>query len=132
MAARDIRRALSLLPTGSDGPVGVGVVVDAMARIVELARAHPVVVRPRDDDPDLFTLADLRHTQGLLTRAADAVTPLLAGAMEAGWFATRDPSITANWLVSTVAWLVLMLSDVDAHAVLAEIVPPLLAVPSRS
>lgn len=128
LAAREIGRAFAMLPTGLDGRVGVDDVVTAMASIVEMARNHPVILRIHDDDSDKVTLGDIHRVTATLSAAAAAVAPLLDIAMGAGWLARRDPTVLANWLVSTLAWLVLMPPpDSDVRGVLTEIVGAVLA-----
>ena len=129
LAARELGRAFALLPTGMDGPVGVEDVVTAMTGIVGMARTHPVMLRIHDDDSDKVTLGDIHRVTATLSAAATAVAPLLDIAMSAGWLARRDPTVVANWLVSTLVWLVLMPPEADVATVLREIVGAVLAPP---
>lgn len=129
LAARDIGRAFALLPTGADGPVTVDDVIASMTAIVNLARAHPVIMRVRTDDSDQVTLGDIHQVTETLSATGAAVAPLLQLGIGAGWFAARDPRVLANWLVSTLVWLVLMPPDAEVESVLGEIVGPILRPP---
>ncbi|HZT66534.1 MAG TPA: TetR/AcrR family transcriptional regulator [Acidimicrobiales bacterium] len=127
LLARDMHRLLMALPVAVQGAVGPDAVVRLIETTIGQARAHPVLTKVLEDEPQLIgpvLVADLGTVAG---RVADVVAPLLEALMDAGQLARRDARVVAEWLVRLTVTLILAPPPGDLRAFLAELIVPALA-----
>lgn len=127
LLARDMHRLLMALPVAVQGAVGPEAVVRLIETTIGQARAHPVLIKVLEDEPQLIgpvLVADLGTVAG---RVADVVAPLLEALMDAGQLARRDARVVAEWLVRLTVTLILAPPPGDLRAFLAELIVPALA-----
>ncbi|HZT65396.1 MAG TPA: TetR/AcrR family transcriptional regulator [Acidimicrobiales bacterium] len=127
LLARDMHRLLMALPVAVRGAVGPDAVVRLIETTIGQARAHPVLTKVLEDEPQLIgpvLVADLGTVAG---RVADVVAPLLEALMDAGQLARRDARVVAEWLVRLTVTLILAPPPGDLRAFLAELIVPALA-----
>jgi AcrR family transcriptional regulator len=126
LLAREIHRALGLLPSTPPDGDGADYVIDLVATLVTFARGHPVMVKVLDDEPELigpFLVTDMPE---LIVRVSDTLRPLLDGAMSAGILARRDPAALAEWVTRIGLSLIIAPPAADLREFLAAVLRPAL------
>jgi AcrR family transcriptional regulator len=128
VASRQLHRFTDDLLAVLSSPEGAGpaAFVRAMAGAVRFARTDPVCRRVLEDEPDLLGSLVARDLSPYAAQVAQALTGLLAGAMEAGTIRRSDPSLTAQWMVRMVAALVALPPEGDLEELLDHGLRPLL------
>jgi AcrR family transcriptional regulator len=93
------------------GEAGPEAFLRAIAGAVRFARSDPVCRRVLEDEPELLGSLVSRQLLPHAVQVAEALTPLVAGAMEAGTIRAADPALASRWLVRVVAALVALPPD---------------------
>lgn len=99
--------------------------VAALAALVEVIRAHPVVAKVLADERELIG-AGLDEVPDVLGRVAAAMVPVLQAAMDAGHLARRDPVVVAEWLARIGGSAVVAPPPGDLSSFFAELIVPAL------
>ena len=126
LLAREIHRALALLPSTPQDGDGADYVIELVAALVSFARAHPVTVKVLSDEPELigpFLVTDMPE---LIVRVSDTLRPLLEGAMSGGLLARRDPAALAEWVTRIGLSLIIAPPAGDLREFLAVVLRPAL------
>ncbi|HMK63562.1 MAG TPA: TetR/AcrR family transcriptional regulator [Acidimicrobiales bacterium] len=131
VASRQLHRflddLLSLL--SSPGGVGPAAFIEAIAGAVRFARSDPVCRRVLEDEPDLLGSLVAHDLRPHATQVANALTPIVAAAMEAGAIRSGDPRLSAQWMVRVVAALVALPPEGDLEDMLHYALEPVLSIP---
>lgn len=125
LLARDLHRALALLPTTLDGTDGPTVVVRVLTTLVKHAREHPVAAKVLRDEPEIIGPFLTEELPDLVGRVAEVLRPLLEFAMGAGVLARRDAGVVAEWLVR-IGISALLAPPPDLEGFFAEVLVPAL------
>ena len=130
VASRQLHRFLDDLLAVLASAEGAGPVafIEAIAGAVRFARTDPVCRRVLDDEPDLLGSLVARDLRPYATQVAEAVTPIVAAAMEAGTIRSGDPRLAAQWMVRVVAALVALPPEGDLEEMLGYALGPILHV----
>lgn len=132
VASRQLHRFLDDLLELLSSPEGAGpaAFLRAMAGAVRFARSDPVCRRVLEDEPELLGSLVAHDLSPYADQVAEALTPLVAGAIEAGSIRAGDPALAARWMVRVVAALVALPPEGgDLEALLDYGLGPLLHVP---
>jgi len=127
LSAREIHRLLAALAQHARQHLTPTDVVELIATAVDFARAHPVVIKIVNDEPELLGLS-LPDVPDVLGRVASVIAPLLGAAMVAGELARRDPIVVAEWLARVAVTAVIAPPPGDLRLFLSEILIPALEV----
>lgn len=90
-----IRAVPDTVPSRTDGP---GVVVELVAAAVEHCTRHPVLTKVIDHEPELVSSFLVDGVPAIIARISEVLDPTVAGAMEAGLLAHRDPTAVTQWV----------------------------------
>ncbi|MGH9184995.1 MAG: TetR/AcrR family transcriptional regulator, partial [Acidimicrobiales bacterium] len=126
VAARDLHRFVSVLPTLLAGQAAPEALVEGMVAVISGVRAHPVAAKLLADEPELVGSAVAQYVPEFFAQAAGMLAPLLRAGMKAGQLAQRDPVAVAEWLLRVGVSLVLVEPPGDLRAFLSELVVPAL------
>lgn len=126
LLAREIRRALSQLPSLAAADAGHGYVVDVVATLVTFAREHPVVAKVLADEPELIGPFLVSDMPALVARVAATLEPLLQAAMDANVIGRCDAGALAEWLTRIGLTLIMAPPNRDLREFLAALIEPAL------
>lgn len=126
LASRELHRFLHLVAGLDDPSGGPEAVVEALAAVIEGARAHPVAAKLLADERELVGSLVARFSGMFITQTAKVLAPIIEGGVRAGRLAERDPDIVAQWLVRVGVSLVVVDAGRDVREVLREILIPAL------
>lgn len=129
LLAREIRRALALLPASPTPGAGPEYVVDLVAALVIFAREHPVVLKVVHDEPELIGPFLVTDMPALIGRVSETVRPLLEAAIGTGAIAARDPGAVAEWVTRIGLSLIVAPSTTDVRDFLSAVLVPALTDP---
>jgi len=127
VAARDLTRALADFPWKPGQPIDAEMVVSSIEYFVTTGRAHPVLAKLLEDEPEAVNVRVIGELPTLLRRATTVVAPVLASGMATGGLPRRDPKVLAEWLIRTAITLILVPAPGDLRRFLAEVLVPALA-----
>jgi AcrR family transcriptional regulator len=128
VASRQVYRFLDrlvqlvLTPAAAGPDAFMGVIVDAIA----FTREHPVVRRVLEDEPEIVGAVVTRDLEPFAAQVAEALQPVLAGAMDAGLVRRADPQLAAEWLVRVAAVLIVLPAPGDLGTLLDYALRPVL------
>lgn len=122
---RFIDKLLELSQFGLDADTLVEVIV----RSVRMTLAEPIMKRLLHDEPDLLgELLTTGAVAGLVNQIVSLMTPVLAGAMDAGLVRRSDPALAAEWIVRIVLVLTAVpASEEDLESKVRFVLLPLLS-----
>jgi AcrR family transcriptional regulator len=129
LAAREAWRFFDAFRQVAAEGSGPRPVVDLASQFVRFATGHPVMARLLRDEPEFVGRVVTRHLGQLVDRAAELVTPVVAGAMDRGMIARRDPARLAQWIGRAVAICILAPPQGNLDDLLEEMLLPLLSSP---
>lgn len=129
VASRQLHRFLDdLFELASSPESGPRAFIEAIAGAVRFAWSDPVCRRVLDDEPELLGSLVAHDISAYGAQVAGALTPLVAGAMDAGTIRRADPSLAAQWMVRVVAVLVALPPEGELEEMLDYALGPLLHV----
>ncbi len=129
VASRQLHRMLDDLVAHLSAPGGAGAAgfIEAVAATVRFARSNPVSRRVLDDEPEILGSLLARDLGPYVSQVAEALVPVVQGAMDAGLIGGDDPLLVAQWLVRVVTVLVVLPPEDDLDAMVGYALSPLLA-----
>lgn len=130
VASRQVHRFLGDLLAMLSSPEGAGpgAFVSSVAGAVRFARSDPMCRRVLEDEPELLGSLVARDLAPYAAQVAEALAPLVAGAMEAGTIGRGDAAMAAQWMVRVVAALVALPPEGDLDEMVRYALEPLLRV----
>ncbi len=110
IASRQLHRFLDDLVSILSRPGGATPedLLAAIATAVRVARTHPVSLRLLNDEPDILGSIVVHDLAPFASQIAEALAPVLHHAMATGVIRRGDPLLAAQWVVRTVAVLVVL------------------------
>jgi len=120
---RFLDTTLASIPVGLDGPP---LVVEVIARSIELAHAHPVLNKAIEDEPELVAALITDRLAPVLDQIVAVLAPGLALLSSFGTVAPVDADALSQWIARFGLSTVLVRPPGDLRATLATVLVPVL------
>jgi AcrR family transcriptional regulator len=104
---RELQRSLPDFAGWATAEDAVGALVQLLADVVRVFRAHPVLTKVLEDEPHLLGPWLLTDLPEVLGRSSYVSQGLLTWAMEGGRLARRDPAHLGEWIARVLVTAVL-------------------------
>lgn len=128
MVAHELHKLVAAIPAAvPDGADAPGVVVESLAAAIEYCADHPVLTKVLDHEPALVSSVLVEAVPAVIERISELLVPTVAGAMDLGLLARRDPIAVTQWIARISLSLLVSPPPGELRPFLDAVLRPLLA-----